>query len=426
MRRYFDYFFSLALSSTAKNTYLTTFGAGLNALLGFIFWIIIARSLSPSDFGLFSVVFNLISILYVICDVGISSSVLRFLPQAIRDAKKEEEKQIIKLSFLIILVTSGILALALVLFSSPVANFIFAKKELTLPLVITSFSLIGLSLSYLFVAVLQGKQRFLFGVITESSIILLKVMATIILLLLGRLNFISVLIIFSLTSFTGLLIGLFFISLDFFSVRANFELLKTIFGFGIWVALARIANAASSRIDTLMLVRFVESSQVGFYAAAQRMTFIFPVLVTGATVVLSPKFAALKTAAEAKSFMKKSSLLIGSLFLPVVLLFFLAPWVTTRIYGQVYQPSIYIFRWLLFSSFFFIASTIPVTAIIYYLGKSRFFAILSVIQLVVIFLANLILIPKFGVIGPAISLAIAYGMVFLISLFFVFRKFKEK
>lgn len=65
--------------------------------MGFVFWIIVARSVSPSDFGLFSVVINLVSILFILCDVGFSSSIIRFLPQAIRDNKKEEVRRIVKL-----------------------------------------------------------------------------------------------------------------------------------------------------------------------------------------------------------------------------------------------------------------------------------------------------------------------------------------
>jgi len=425
MKKYFDYLYTLALSQTARSTYLTTFGAGINAFLGFVFTIVVARSISPADFGLFSVVMNLLVILFVICDLGFSSSVLRFLPQVIREGKKEKSKEIIKLSFLTILLIAGLLAILLAVFSQPVANLIFAKKELVLPLTIVSISLLGLPLTSIFVSILQGQQRFLFGVITDTSVFILKVFATIGLLIFGRLNLISVLIIYSLTSFTGLFLGIFFIGPEFLFAKTNLKLAKTLFGFGIWMALARLANSISGRIDTLMLIRYVETAQVGFYAAAQRMTIIFPVMVGGMAVVLSPKFASLKTIAEAKSFMKKSSLLISSLFLPIILLFLLAPWITVWIYGQVYEPSIYIFRWLLVSSSFFIISTIPITLLIYFLGKSRFFAAISIFQLFLIFFGNLILIPRLGVIGPAISLAVAYGVIFVISSAFVLKNFRQ-
>jgi len=347
------------------------------------------------------------------------------LPQAIREGKKEKAREILKFTFLAILLVSGLIAIILATFSSPIAGLIFAKRELALPLAIVSVSLLGLALSYVFIAALQGQQKFLFGVITETSIGFLKVLVTIGLLISGRLNLISVLVVYSITTFTGLILGFFFIGPKFLFARTNLKLAKTLFGFGIWVALARIANSISGKIDTLMLVRYVEAAQVGFYAAAQRMTFIFPVLITGMTVVFSPKFSSLKTPSEAKSFAKKSSLLVSSLFLPVIALFILAPWITIWIYGQAYQPSIYIFRWLLLSSSFFVATTVPMVVILFYLGRSRFFAIISILQLLLIFLANLVLIPKMGVIGPAISLAIAYGAAFIISSIFVYQELRQ-
>ncbi len=424
IKKSISYLYTLALSQTARSTYLTTFGAGINALLGFVFTIIVARSVSPGDFGLFSVVMNLLTILLVIADAGFNSSILKFLPQAIRDSRKERSQKIIKVSFLTTLFISGVLALLLFLSSSPLAEIVFLKKELVLPFIIASVAIVGLPLTYLFVAVLQGQQRFLFGVITESSVYFSKVLATVFLLLTGKLNLISVLIILSLTSFTGVILGIFFIRPIFFRAKTDLALLKTLFGFGVWVALARIANAVSGKIDTLMLVRFVETAEVGFYAAAQRMTFVFPVMVTGVAAVLQPKFASFKTLTEVKSFTQKSILLVSTLFLPIGLLFIIAPWITIWIYGWAYEPAIHIFRWLLLSTVFFVATTVPMIVILYYLGKSRFFAIISILQVALIFLGNLILIPKLGVIGPTVSLTLAYAVVFIASSLFVYRNLR--
>lgn len=421
-----SYLYALALSQTARSTYLTTFGAGINAFLGFVFTIIVARSVSPADFGLFSVVMNLMAILLVVGDAGLSSSILRFLPQAIRESRKDKSQRIIKASFLATFLIGGFLALLLFLLSSPLSEVVFVKRELVLPLMVVSVALVGLPLSSLFVSILQGQQRFLFGVITESSVYLMKTLITIFLLLSGNLNLVSVLIIFSLTSFTGLILGFFFIGPRFLTAKTDFSLLKTLFGFGVWVALGRIANAVSGKIDTLMLVRFVETAEVGFYAAAQRMTFIFPVMVTGVAAVLQPKFASLKTLAEAKTFTKKSILLFSLLVLPIIILFILAPWVTIWIYGQAYEPAAIIFQWLLVSSFFFIVGSVPAIIILYYLGDSRFYTAISVFTLFLIFLGNLVLIPRLGVIGPAISLAFAYGAGTLISSLFLYKRFKEQ
>lgn len=427
MKKYITYFWDLALTSTAKSTYLTTFGAGINSFLGFVFTVIIARSLSPSDFGYLSVFFNLVMIFFVICDVGLSSSVLKFLPKLIREGNSQEMKKVIKLAFFITLLVSGLLVLSLLVFSSPLAVLIFSKRDLSFPFIITSFAVIGTSLSYLFVSILQGQQRFLQAVISECSILFTKTIFIIVLLLSGNLNLVTVLLALSVTSFAGFILGIFFVKPSFFTVKIDRHLAKVLFGFGAWVALARIANVISGKIDTLMLVHYVEPEMVGFYAAAQRMTLVFAVLINGISVVLSPKFASLKSASEARTFMKKSLLLVCGFSLPLItLLLIIAPQVTIWVYGSVYEPAINILRWLLISTFFFVVSSVPITVILYFLGRPKLFALVCFFQLALILLGNLLFIPLLGVVGPAITLAVAYGIVFLVSFVIVYRGLKEK
>jgi O-antigen/teichoic acid export membrane protein len=422
MKQHLIAIFNLAKSKTALNTYLTTFGSGFGVGVSFLFWIMVARVLKPVDYGNFSAVFNLINVLFVVCDIGLSSSILKYLPQAIKEGKEQEAKKIIKSTLSVIFVFSGILTFALFAFSQPLSILIFNKAELSWPLAISSFALFGLSLSYFFVNVLQGKQRFLQGVIIENSILVVKVLSALILFYFGKLNLVTLLIIFSVSSFAGFFLGIFFEKTEFLKEKFDKELIKKFFSFGIWIALARIANAISSRIDLIILMRFVDPAQIGYYAAAQRMTFIFPVMVNGMTVVLNPKYALLKTRSEILNFTKKAIGLISLSFIPLAILFFIAPWLIVLIFGDDYFASIEIFKWLLISVFFFIVLALPTIIIIYSLGKSRFFAYLSGFQLALTILLNLWLIPIIGILGAPIALATVYAISLLVSIVYLFYK----
>lgn len=371
-------------------------------------------------------VFNFVTIFYVICDVGLSSSILRFLPQAIRDGKEEEGRKIVKISFLFTLMVSGIIGMGLALFSSPLASVLLGKQNLAISLGIASFSVIGICLSVLFTSILQAKQKFVFGVIADSSIIFLKFIGTILLLYFSQLTVVSVFIVYSLTSFSGFIIGFFLTGAGFLSSHPNRLLVKNLLSFGLWVALARIANGIAGRLDTLMLIHYVEPDKVGFYAAAQKMTFIFPVLINGLMVVINPAFSSFKSNFEASKFAKKAFFLVSGLFVLVGVLFVSAPYLVVKIFGQVYAPAADILRWLLVSIFFSIASSVPMTTLIYFLGESKVFALISFVQLLIVYFMNYLLIPKFGVIAPAISLAFAYGVLFIISTWLVYTRLKKK
>jgi O-antigen/teichoic acid export membrane protein len=410
---------NLAKSKTALSTYLTTFGSIFGAGVSFLFWIMVARVLKPADYGNFSAVFNLINVLFVVCDIGLSSSILKYLPHAVKEGKEIEARKIIKSTLSVIFIFSGVLTFALFAFSQPLSLLIFNKTELSWPLALSSFALFGLSLSYFFVNVLQGKQKFLQGVIAENSILVVKVSAAFILFTFGKLNLVSLLVIFSVSSFAGFFLGLFFEKTDFIKEKFDKELIKKFFSFGIWIALARIANSVSSRIDLIILMRFVDPAQIGYYAAAQRVTFIFPVMINGMTVVLNPKYALLKTRSEILGFTKKAIALISLAFIPLVVLFLIAPWLIVFIFGQDYYASIRIFQWLLISAFFFIALALPTIIIVYSLGKSRFFAYLSIFQLILTVVLNLWLIPVVGILGSPIALATVYAISLLVSIIYI-------
>jgi len=71
----------LIFSATAKDTYILFSGNLLSAFLGFIYTLVVARSLSVSDFGIFSAAVNLVVILTSITDLGISTGAVNFVAE---------------------------------------------------------------------------------------------------------------------------------------------------------------------------------------------------------------------------------------------------------------------------------------------------------------------------------------------------------
>src|SRR5437870_431184 len=80
MKKYITHARSLAFSKTARHTYVVFLGNGLSAVLAFVFTVSITRYLNLADFGYFSAVLSFILLITDISDLGISSSLSRFLP----------------------------------------------------------------------------------------------------------------------------------------------------------------------------------------------------------------------------------------------------------------------------------------------------------------------------------------------------------
>ena len=413
---------NLAFSQTAKQTYITTFGAGINAFLGFIFTIIVARALSPSDFGVFAVISSLVLIFLGFSDLGTTAGAMRFIPTV----EEKDQKRIIKVIYLV--TTAAAMALSLFLFfaSDFFSEIIFKTNNFSFLVKLSSPAILGLSLWTVSCGILYAQKKFVRGVLVDTSAVIFKLSVVLLLLFTYRLTLSSTVAAFSLTPFLCLFLAVIFIPPKFLNSPLEEKLIKQIFSFSAWIFLAKISITILGQIDNIMLVNLSGPIATGIYAAANRMTFVFPVVINGLTVVLMPRFAGFNKVEEAKKFLKKVLLTVGLFIIPIMVLYFLSDILVFWLYGPAYAQASGVFRLLLLRTAFFLAATGPLTMLVYFFGESKIFALLSIFQALVLVMANFLFIPIFGASGPAISGAISYGLVFLAATFIIFKKIKEK
>ena len=103
---------ALLKTRTLRDTFISFIGLGATAFIGFIYTVILARHLGPSVYGVYSAVTALSAIIFGLGDLGITSSLINFLPKL-----PERRQSIINTSFIFQL---SICFLSLILF------FVFA------------------------------------------------------------------------------------------------------------------------------------------------------------------------------------------------------------------------------------------------------------------------------------------------------------
>ena len=104
-----------------SNAFYLMLNSGVTSLLGFFFWIVVARFYTEAEVGYSSAIISAISLLAVVSLVGLNSSVIRFLPLADRPQKMINFG--FTISGLISLVAAGIFIAGLGLWS-PALSFI--------------------------------------------------------------------------------------------------------------------------------------------------------------------------------------------------------------------------------------------------------------------------------------------------------------
>ena len=136
----------IASTSTFRQTLITSSGTIVNGLLGMVFYILVARFLGPSDFGIFSIAVAAMAAIASIANIGIDTGIVRFVGKY-AFSEKNKALKFLKLG-LEIKILSSLVVLGVGWLIMPfVTTKLLGKPELLYPL---RLSLFGVATSLLF------------------------------------------------------------------------------------------------------------------------------------------------------------------------------------------------------------------------------------------------------------------------------------
>ena len=397
----------LLFSQTSKDTAVTLTGTGVSAVFGTIFTVLLARSLKPDSFGIYSSLAAAITIITTLGDLGISSALVNFLPKM-----PGKRKKLISASFYF----QSAIAAAFTLFFAAATFFHQSlipgslSSQFTIAAVVTGLYI----LNQYAMGVLRAERKFV-----QSSWVMV-IDSGVKLLLVSLLFFRS-----SLTINQVLLANSVSVLLStFYALRHEFSnlspifpkmYLKKIFKFAKWIGLARAFSVAVARVDIILLNLLHSSFAAGIFAAAGRVTLLFTLLVSALGSVVAPRFSSFTGKKDTLAYLKKLSLLIGAVSLFMILTVFLARPIITLVFGSEYLDAIPVFQVLAIAMISFLFSIATTNPIIYTFNQPHFFAQITVLQVVVLVVLDLLLIPTYGAMAPCISIGVSNVLVFVLS-----------
>ena len=402
MRAYINKAVGLAKSQSARDTYVLFGGNIVSAFLGFLFTLIIARGLSVGDFGVFSAVNNLVTIISSVADIGISAGLVSFVASFAAKGDKENAWRYLKASLVARLVVVSLLSLALLAFAPIVAKRLLASSDINMVYwsIVLSF---GLMFWGYFPSALQAYKRFVASISVDISLGIIRVLAVGSFFFAGALTLSTSFISFTLGTIMAVVSGLIFLGVSFLIIDTPREVYSKLLRFSGWVGVNRIVSAISGRIDLQMLAVFMGAEVVGQYSIAQRLALFITVLISSFSVVLATRLAAFDDREKEKGYVIKSTLATLLIVTGVIVWIIIARPFISLLFGIKYLPAVPIFQAFAASMVPFILATTPVTAIIYSMKKPIYIGYFSFFQLAAIFLLNLLLIPKIGPYGPLVA-----------------------
>lgn len=418
-------FNSIYKTATFRQSQITILGTIINGALGALFYVILARFLGPSDFGLLTIALTTQVLIADIADIGTNTGLIRFVSSNL-NPNKDKAYRFLKLSLEIKLIAWVVAFLVIYLLAPFLATQVFHKVELILPLKLISFGIGGALLFTFTTSALQAFQKYFLWSLLNIFTNLLRLILILILGYYLLLNVESSLLIYIIIPFFGFFIALFILpTREFLATKKEFSLSKEFFKYNIPVAVFTIIAAFSSRLDTYLNAILLSSREVGIYGAATQLVQVMPQLVSALGLVSAPKFASFQSSKDMLIYFKKFQLLVSGLCILGILTIPISIYLIPILLGPQYQEAIIPFIFLFIAMLIFLFS-IPVHhSVIFYFGRPDVFIWVSLGHLLIIGVLGFLLISSLGITGAAITVLVGTTFNFLYPLIWMFIKLRK-
>lgn len=391
-------------TGTFKDTLILFSGNILSAFLGFIFVFFAVRFISKEEAGIFFAVTNLAVMVSSIADVGISTGIVNFISGAYASNDNKTAEEYMKAAFFIRLIAILVLGFGIILLSPIISPVLLATPDqsagIWVGLMIISFFL-WMFLPY----ILQAKKNFFAAVVLDNAYMIVRLVCLFVGVYFGGATLSKVFGSYVAAGICAGALGFAYVGFHFFKSRPDKTIYKKLINFSGWMGVSRITSSVSGTMDVQMMAALLGAYSTAIYSVPTKLASFIVVLGGSFSTVLATRLAGYSDKAKEIAYIKKSMFATFLIVLGIILWIIMARPFISFLFPK-YLESIPVFRLLALANIPFILATPAVTAVIYSIKKPKYVGSFSIFQLLFMFLSDLMLIPRIGVIGPAVTLGV--------------------
>lgn len=403
-----------------------TFGAMVaTAIIGIVLRILLARTLSPEDYGLLFAIITFVSFFTPFQHIGLRGAIAKFIPEFKAKGRLDDIKSSISTALVIQIILTATLTLIFIALSGWLSTSFFGTPDAKpILIILIVWFAVMMTLDFLRV-IFQGFRDMAgrSGIKLSRMVFTLGIVSTVVFFLGGGLMGIA-----SGYLAASIITGVIFFTLlqkrhsDLLRGKGTLKktLAKKLLAFGLPLLFAGIAGTVMARVDTIMITAFRSLQDVGLYQVARPTTQFLGFFGLAISIPLMPMVSELwakKKKEKIRStlhFLTKFSLV---LIIPFALIFLAFPdTVIKLLFGAEYLPATTALQ-VLSVGIIFLAGTRIFGPTLTGIGQPTL--VLKSMGVAVIFnvIANLLLVPPHGAGGAAIATSSS----FLIALFLQFH-----
>lgn len=408
-----------------KGTSINFAGAIFRDILGFFYVFLLAKFLNTNDLGLYYLGVSVVSTLAIISMAGTDMGIRRFV--SIYHGAKDVGRMhgTLVTAFIVVVPLSIILGLALYLSSGTIANNIFSKPALSNVLKVLSLYLPFFAITSLCLAATQAMKYMQYKVYSmDMANTILKFIFISIFFYFGLHLFGAVsAFVLSMVVVTGL--SIYFLRKVFpqngQGIKASLEF-KNLFSFSIPQTFSNLLGRILKITDTLMLGYFILASGVGIYNVASRLLLLGSFIFVSFNTMFAPMIADLHHQGkhnQLEDLYKIVTKWVVTLSLPIFLFLIFFSNQILEIFGSDFVLGSTCLVILCIGQIIN-AATGPSGLMILMSGRPYINFFNNALALLLNVLLNLLLIPKYGIVGAAIATSLSMGFVNILKVIQVY------
>lgn len=388
-------------------------GGYVNALIGLLTVPIVTRMLSPEQYGIASLISIIVEMLVVFCSLALDQSFVRFF----YEVEEEERGKLLQDCLYYPVFITIFSSLIIFIFRNQISMFILGKKEKVIWIIIV-FSIVALIIKSFAFLVVRMQQK---GGLYSFFYILIKVVEFSFILLFFKIygndyKVIVLAILFS-TLITSLLMIVVERKIWKLGGKRKIEK-KELLNFSAPLVLTLALTWVFGSSDKITIKIFSNLKELGLYSGAFRIVSVISVIQTGFTSFWTPFiYERYSKDPDDLVFYKKANDYLSLIFFLIGFSILATRNIIIILLGEKYYDSLFIVPMLIFVPIMYLISETTMMGI-GFKKKSKYFLYISIIVAIFNIIGNILLVPKYGAKGAAISTGISYIMFFSLRTYF--------
>ncbi len=387
------------MKALSQQTALVFAGKMTGACLGFVMSLIVARWMGPEEFGLFSLFIVILILGNDVLGDGLNPGVVRYYAMYSRTDSLKASEVLTNALILRLLLGVPVVVVGLAV-GTQLAEKAFQNQDYVAPVLLGLVGSFGAALWSFNLSVWQAREEFRRYGVMVALVNLVRIVSLPVLMFAGYVTLGVIMGLHVAVFYLCALSGLWMLRGHLAAARINGPLLRELFRFSKWPAMASLCFLLQVNLGVPVLNYVVGSREAGLYGAGSSLLMGVDFLTVSLLTTLLPKVSQLTGLEQCRAYVQRSFPLYLLIATAIVPLLFFARSLVLLLFGPAYEGTIPVFQ-VLFVGTLGTLVTHPLYLVLYTMNRPQLHTLSGVVALAGWVLAGWWLIPEYGAIGAA-------------------------